>query len=73
MNEVQARIVALESKEWTLANIARELGITPDAVGKWKRNERYPKPDKPILSALDALLKKKPPKKKIYSRRLANG
>ena len=73
MNELQSRIAALESCGWTLVAIGRAIGVTPDAVGKWKRNERYPKPDKPILDALDMLKKKKPPKKKIYSKKFRNG
>lgn len=67
MNELQNRIASLEQCGWTLAAIGRAIGVTPDAVGKWKRNERYPKPDKPILNALEALKKEKPPKMKVYS------
>ncbi len=68
MNEVQSRIISLEENGRTLAAIAREVGVTPDAIGKWKRNERYPRPDKPILTTLDMLLGRKPPKKKLYSK-----
>ena len=49
-----------------MASIARALGITSDAIGKWKRNQRYPKPDKPIINSLNELVTKKPPKKKLY-------
>lgn len=68
VNEMQTRIAELEEIGWTLAAIARAVGVTPDAVGKWKRGERYPKPDKPILAALDVLTKKKPPKKRMYGK-----
>ena len=51
-----------------MAAIARAIGVTADAVGEWKRAERYPKPDRPILAALDTLAKKKPPKKKLYQK-----
>ncbi|MFC1916512.1 hypothetical protein ACFLX1_00025 [Chloroflexota bacterium] len=67
MNDAQTKITELEKDGWTLAAIARGIGVTPDAVGKWKRNERYPKPAKPILDALDILFKKRPPKKKVYT------
>jgi transcriptional regulator with XRE-family HTH domain len=66
MNDIQTRIDSLEKLGWTLAAMARAIGVTPDTVGKWKRAERYPKPAKPILAVLDALLKRKPPKKKVY-------
>lgn len=65
-NEVQKRIAQLEDKGWTLASIGRELDVTEDAVGKWKRDERYPRTEKLVLDALDQLMKKKPPKKRRY-------
>jgi hypothetical protein len=69
MNAIQTKIAELEALTWTLAAIGRAVGVTPDAVGKWKRNERYPKPDKPILTALEALKKESPPKMKVYSKK----
>jgi hypothetical protein len=68
VNEIQSRIMDLEKNGWTLAAISRTIGVTPDAIGKWKRAERYPKTDKPVIVALDTLLKKKPPKKKLYTK-----
>jgi transcriptional regulator with XRE-family HTH domain len=68
MNDIQTRIANLEKAGWTLAAMARAVGVTPDTVGKWKRAERFPKPAKPIITILDGLLKKKPPKKKLYEK-----
>ncbi len=67
-NEVQKRITQLEDKGWTLASIGRELDVTEDAVGKWKRDERHPRTEKLVLDALVQLMKKKPPKKKLYAK-----
>jgi transcriptional regulator with XRE-family HTH domain len=69
VNDIQTRIANLEKLGWTLAATARAIGVTPDTVGKWKRAERYPKPAKPIITVLDGLQKKKPPKKKLYPKR----
>jgi transcriptional regulator with XRE-family HTH domain len=69
-NDVQARIAQLQEKGWTLAALADELGVTPNAVEKWKAGDRYPRLEKPVLDALDQLLKRKRiPKKKRYAKR----
>jgi len=68
-NPVQEKIALLEDKGWVPSSIARELHVTRDAVGKWKRGERYPSTDTLVLEALDRLLKRKhAPKKKLYAR-----
>lgn len=69
MNDVQARIARLEEKGWTLAALADddELGVAHITVEKWKTGDRYPRPDKPILDALDRIAKRKRiPKKRRY-------
>lgn len=67
MNDVQSRIAQLESKKWSLAAIATELNAHRNTVGFWKAGTRYPRPDKPILDALDKLLlKNRVPKMKRY-------
>ena len=69
MNEVQVRIAELEDKGWTLASIADELEAHRNTVGMWKAGTRYPRPEKPVLHALDHLLsKKRIPKKKRYGK-----
>ena len=49
MNDVRSQIAELQDKGWTLAAIADEIGVTVNAVEKWKAGDRYPRPDKPIL------------------------
>ena len=67
MNEIQTRIAGLEAKKWTLAAIADELEAHRNTVGMWKAGTRYPRPDKPIIDALDHLLqRKRVPKMKRY-------
>jgi len=67
MNDVQVKIALLEEKGWTLAAIADELGVAHNTVEKWKANDRYPRPDKPVLEKLAQLLKRKRiPKKRRY-------
>ncbi len=71
MNEIQKRIADLEAKGWTLVAIADsdELGTHRNTVRMWKAGTRYPRPDKPILDALDHLLKRnRIPKKKRYAK-----
>jgi transcriptional regulator with XRE-family HTH domain len=69
MNEVQDRIAQLQDKGWTLAAIADELEVTPNAVEKWKAGDRYPRLEKPVLEALDRLLERKRiPKKRRYKK-----
>ena len=59
MNDVQAKIAELQAKRWTLAAIADEIGVKPNAVEKWKAGTRYPRPDKPIIDALARVVKRK--------------
>jgi transcriptional regulator with XRE-family HTH domain len=69
MNDVQTRIAQLQEKGWTLAALADELGVTPNAVEKWKAGDRYPRLEKPVLDALDRLAKmKRVPKKRRYQK-----
>lgn len=68
MNDVQAKITELEDKGWTLAAIATELGLTPNAVEKWKAGDRYPANSKAISNLLDTIAQmKRVPKKKRYT------
>ena len=70
MKDIQRKITALQKKGWTLAAIADEVGVTPNAVEKWKAGDRYPANDKAVLSLLDKLAQKKRiPKKRRYTDR----
>ncbi len=59
MNDVQIRIVELQEKGWTLAALAEELGVTPNAVEKWKAGDRHPANSKAMLAMLDQLTNSK--------------
>ena len=66
---VQARLVELQEKGWTLANIARELGQAIVTVESWKAGTRSPANLKSVLESLDRLIKvKRIPPKKIYAK-----
>ena len=67
MNDVQTKIDELETKGWTLAAIADELAVTVNAGEKWKHGDKYPANSKAVLTLLDQISKKKPPKKRRYS------
>jgi transcriptional regulator with XRE-family HTH domain len=67
MNEVQKGISELQDKGWTLAALADELEVTPNAVEKWKAGDRNPSNVKAILVLFDQLARRKRiPKKRRY-------
>ena len=69
MNDVREKITQLHEKSWTLAAIADELGVTVNAVEKWKAGDRYPSNAKLVLNALDGLARRRRiPKQRRYSR-----
>ena len=68
VNEVQRKLADLEEKGWTLVAIAYEVGVTYNAVQKWKSGDRRPTNAKLVLQSLDALYKRKRvPKKRRVS------
>ena len=67
MNEIQIKIAELQQKGWTLAALADELGVTVNAVEKWKAGDRQPSNAKAVLTLLNQLDKRKRiPKKRRY-------
>ena len=67
MNEVQQRVSHLQEKGWTLAALAHELGLTVNAVEKWKAGQRYPANAKPVLAMLGQLAtRRRIPKRRRY-------
>lgn len=67
MNDIQIKIKELQEKGWTLAALADELGVTVNAVEKWKAGDRYPSNAKAVLTLLDQIAKRKwIPKKRRY-------
>lgn len=67
MNDVQRKIAALQERGWTLAAIADELGVTPNAVEKWKAGVRNATNLKSILEHLERLQhRQRIPKQRRY-------
>ena len=67
MNDIQIKIKELQEKGWTLAALADELGVTVNAVEKWKAGDRYPSNAKSVLIVLEELTERKRiPKKRRY-------
>lgn len=67
MNDIQIKIQELQEKGWTLAALADELGVTVNAVEKWKAGDRYPRNAKAVLIVLELLVElKQIPKKRRY-------
>jgi len=68
MDGLQTKLAELKDKGWTYAAIADELGLTSDAVEKWKSGNRKPHGLKTILIRLEQIGKKKPPKQRRYAK-----
>jgi len=71
LNVVQSLIAQLEEKGWTVVAIADadELRVHRNTIGMWKAGTRYPRPDQPVLDALNHMLKRnRIPKKKRYAK-----
>lgn len=69
MNDIQIKIAKLQEKGWTLAALADELGLTVNAIEKWKTGDRYPSNSKPVFKLLDQITKRKRiPKKRRYNK-----
>lgn len=67
MNDIQTKLAALESKDWTLAAISDELEVSYNTIQKWKAGDRYPPMAKLIIEKLDELIgRKRIPKQKRY-------
>jgi len=75
MNDIQTKIAGLQEKGWTLAALADELEVTPNAVEKWKAGDRYPENVKAIHTLLDRVLRKKriPKKRRCGKYKYNNG
>ena len=59
MNAVQVMISRLESKGWTQAAIARAVGVSYNAVQKWKAGDRSPSNYQLVLDRLESLCQRK--------------
>lgn len=68
-DKVQAKLIELRQKGWTLANIAREIGQATRTVESWNQGKRSPANLQSVLISLDNLTKRKRiPPKKIYTK-----
>lgn len=66
-SEIQLKLAELKAKGWSLASIARELGIAKRTVESWNQGIRNPANLKPVLDSLNRLNKRVlVPKKKLY-------
>ncbi len=65
MNDVPDIVSSLQKQGWTLAALAAELGVTTNAVEKWKAGDRSPTNLKLVQASLERLLTS--PTRKIYS------
>lgn len=69
MNDVQEKLAQLQINGWTLAALADELGLTVNAVEKWKAGARFPANPKATLAMLDQLARRKRvPKQRRYTK-----
>ncbi len=66
MADIQAKIAELEAKKWTLKALSEELGVTVNAVEKWKAGDRRPANLKAVLAMLEEIAKKPAPKQRRY-------
>ena len=67
MNDVQAAIVQLREKGWTLSALADELGMSRDAVDLWRAGKRYPSNAQSVRHELARITRmKRIPKRKRY-------
>lgn len=65
MNPVQKTIAVLQKKGWSLAAIADEMGVSYNAVQKWKAGDRQPANRKMMIRGLESLsLRKRIPKRR---------
>ncbi len=66
MSDVQKRLILLHDAGWTYAAVADELGYARLSIARWRTGEQATAHPKPVLIALDALLKRRPPKQRRY-------
>ena len=59
----------MEGKGWTLAAIARELGVSYNAVQKWKAGERQPSNYYVVMERLEGMCRRKRAPKKRFTAR----
>ena len=72
MNDIQEVLSRLQSKGWTVAAIADDLGLKRVTVARWKIGVHYPANPSIAKQALKQLdMRKRIPKRKRYKQRRA--
>jgi transcriptional regulator with XRE-family HTH domain len=70
VERVREAIAVLKGRGWTLAAIADELSVHRDAVWAWETGRRAPANPRPVMMALERLLRRKRiPKRKRYTKK----
>jgi len=65
---IQGKLAILQEKGWTLAALADELEQKINTLEKWKAGDRNPANEKSVLMMLAKLEKRKPPKRRRYTK-----
>ena len=66
MNDVQLLLANLKEEGWTLSAIADEMGVSRNAVDRWRSGSRYPDNAKAVVRMLEDLSQHRAPKKRRY-------
>lgn len=70
MNDIQGLIAELRGRGWTLSAIADELGVSRQAVERWREGTRYPHQVVAVKALLERMLRqRRVPKRKRYMKR----
>lgn len=62
-------IEKLREKGWTIAAVAREVGVSPNTAHRWRRGERHPENTHAVELVLQSLLEHPVPTRKYRRRR----
>jgi hypothetical protein len=64
MNEVQQLIEVLNTRGWTIASVARGVGVSKNTVQRWRTGQRRPENAFGVVLALQQLLDQPVPKRR---------
>ena len=59
MNDIQAKLLELKQKGWTMAAVADELDVSHMTVFRWQKGIRSAQNSRSVLYMLESLLQKK--------------
>jgi transcriptional regulator with XRE-family HTH domain len=72
VNEVQRLIEELNAKGWTIASIARGVGVSRNTIHRWRAGQRYPENAFGVALALERLVLDQEVPGRRYRRREGN-